>query len=128
MLPKKNRADKKVIDTIFGSIKPVLHKVGFISSKNITLKFVLNYDQKPFRVSFVVPKSIAKSAVKRNLLKRRGYKAFSNTSLPLPLGFCGVFVFGKKSLDVFGGKINKSNNPIHNLELEIKDILNKIRH
>ena len=118
MLPKKNRADKKLIETIFKNGK-------FINSPNLTLKYVdahLNISQ----IGFVVPKTVAKRAVDRNLLKRRGYSVFKRYLDQPPVGFKGAFIFGKKSLSFFGGRKTKKYNPIQNLENEIKIILNKI--
>ncbi|OGI63198.1 hypothetical protein A2818_00100 [Candidatus Nomurabacteria bacterium RIFCSPHIGHO2_01_FULL_40_12] len=107
MLSKKNRADKKVIGEIF--------KEGrFLNSPNLTFKFILNRDSSIPRLSFITPKNIAKFAVKRNLLRRRGYAALRKHIKQFPVRIKGVFIFKKYQSDV------------SILEDEIKNILNKI--
>ena len=107
MLPKKNRADKKAVEKIFKQGK-------FINSPSLTFKFILTQHSAP-RISFVVPKKVAKKAVERNLLRRRGYSALEKFFNKLPAGLLGVFIFSK----------NKVSTQI--LEEEIKSILNKIK-
>ena len=106
MLPKKNRVIKKEVDLIF--------KQGrFITSPNLTFKYVKNQNQ-GVKISFIAPKSVAKLAVKRNLLRRRGYSALGKHINQFPLGIIGVFIFKKYQDD------------ISILENEIKNILAKI--
>jgi len=119
MLPKKNRANKKAIDQIFKGGK-------FFNSNNLTLKFFIDKTNKNKQISFIVPKTISKKAVIRNLLRRRGYAVLVKYLKDFPSGIVGAFVFNKKSLDIFGNKKNKTYNPILNLENEIKIILSKI--
>lgn len=107
MLPKKNRADKKAVERIFKEGK-------FINSTFLTFKFILNKNSSLPRISFIVPKNIAKLAVKRNLLRRRGYTALYEHIKEFPLGLVGVFVFKKYQDDVL---IIKN---------EIKNIFSKI--
>ncbi|MFA6586134.1 MAG: ribonuclease P protein component [Candidatus Paceibacterota bacterium] len=118
MFPKKNRNDRKTIEQIFKSGR-------FVNSSNLTFKFVKTNDNQR-KISFITPKTVSKSAVVRNLLRRRGYAVLKKYFETFPIGFIGVFVFGKKSKEIFGGKKNKTYNPILNLENEIKIILNKI--
>lgn len=119
MLPKKNRADKKAVDKIF--------KDGvFVRSHNLNLKYILEKNGILPRISFIVPKTVEKMAVKRNLLRRRGYGILKKYFNRFPSGFVGVFMFSNKSKSVFGGKKSKTYNPIINLENEINNILNKI--
>ena len=126
MLPKKNRADRKSVERIF--------KEGrYVNSNNLTLKFILPHPspllikERVFpQISFVVPKTVSKKAVVRNLLRRRGYAVLKPYLSTFPVGFTGVFLFGKKSKDIFGGRKNKTRNPIQDLENEIKIILNKL--
>jgi ribonuclease P protein component len=107
MLPKTNRAEKKDIDLLF--------RVGkFLSSPVLALRFILMKKKSAPRISFIVPKSIVKTAVKRNLLRRRGYTALKKHINTLPPGTIGVFTFKKYEV----------NGPI--LEDEIKNILTKI--
>ena len=119
MLSKKNRTNKKLVDKIF--------KEGrFINSPNLTFKFLKEESLCP-KIAFIVPKNVSKKAVDRNLLRRRGYFVISKHLAHFPADFVGAFVFGKKSMDVFGVRKNKTRNPILDLENEIKIILNKLR-
>lgn len=120
MLPKKNRADRKAVEKIFKEGK-------FVNSQNLTLKFIQTESVYP-QISFVVPKTVSKKAVIRNILRRRGYVVLKPFLTRFPIGFTGVFVFGKKSKDIFGGRKNKERNPIQNLNEEIKIILSKLRN
>ena len=107
MLPKINRVDTKTVEKVF--------KVGkFLNSPLLTFKFIQNKDILPPKVSFTAPKSVAKKAVERNLLRRIGYKTIAKYMQNLPQGLKGVFVFRKN--------IFKEAD----LDKEIKDILNKI--
>ena len=105
MLPKKNRANKKQIEEIF-------KKGRFVSSSGLTFKFIICGGERV--ISFIAPKNIAKLAVKRNLLRRRGYSALEKHLDQFPAGIIGAFIF-KKSLD-----------SVLEIENEIKTILNKI--
>ncbi len=106
MLPKKNRANTKEVDKIF--------KEGrFISSPSLTFKYFKN-STKETKISFVAPKNIAKLAVRRNFLKRRGYSVLKKYLNQFPAGLTGVFVFKKHQDDV------------SIIENEIKNILKKI--
>jgi ribonuclease P protein component len=119
MLPKKNRADKKTIEEIF-------KKGRFVASSNLTLKYIKTDPLLPFNISFVVPKTVSKSAVIRNLLRRRGYNVIKKYLKHFSPGFKGVFVFGKKSNEFFGGTKTNMYNPMLNLENELRFILNKL--
>jgi ribonuclease P protein component len=124
MLPKKNRADKKAVEKIFKEGK-------FLNSLNLTFKYIKIRGTESFlvgkdeascpllklsvpRISVIAPKSIAKLAVKRNLLRRRGYDVLGKYINQFPLGIWGVFVFKKYQDDVLI------------IENEIKNILSKI--
>ncbi len=107
MLPKKNRVDKKSVNLVF-------KKGTFVVSSGFIFKFVLNNNRFQPRISFIVPQNIAKLAVKRNLLRRKGYFAFKKYINQFPFGIIGVFVFKKTEKD------------ISKIEDEIKNILNKI--
>ena len=109
MLSKQNRADKKQIKQIF--------KEGrFLNSPNLTFKYIKNSSQLllPTQISFIAPKSVAKLAVKRNLLRRRGYAALKKYFNQFPSGLKGAFIF------------KKPINSILEIENEIKTILYKI--
>lgn len=106
MLPKKNRASTKEIERIFkGS--------SFLNSLNLTFRYFKN-GGKDVKISFIASKNIAKLAVKRNLLRRRGYSALKKYINDFPLGTTGAFVFKKYQDDVSV------------IENEIKNILNKL--
>jgi len=107
MLKKKNRADRKTVGRIFKEGK-------FINSPSLTFKFILNNNSTVPRISFIAPKSTAKLAIKRNLLRRRGYLALQKHFKDLPLGLLGVFIF------------KKPEENISILENEVKTILHKI--
>jgi ribonuclease P protein component len=107
MLPKKNRVSKKDIDEIF-------KKKNFIGSDSLTFKFLLKDNFKVRKISFIAPKNIARLAVKRNLLRRRGYVALEKYINQFPSGILGVFIF------------KKYQDNILTIENEIKNILNKI--
>lgn len=106
MLPKKNRADKKLVEKIFKEGK-------FINSPSLTFKFIKNTSLVP-QISFVAPKSVAKLAIKRNLLRRRGYSALKKHFADFPPYTSGVFLF------------KKSEDDVSILEDEIKTIRSKI--
>ncbi|MES2416362.1 MAG: ribonuclease P protein component [Patescibacteria group bacterium] len=119
MLPKNNRNDRKTVEKVF--------KEGFfVNFTNISLKYIATKESFPPKISFISPKTASKKAVDRNQLRRRGYAVIKKYYASLPKGFIGCFVFGKKSLQVFGGKKTLKYNPILNLENEIKNILSKI--
>ena len=106
MLKKINRADKKTVEKIFRDGK-------FLNSLNLTFK-CFKIPQVSKKISVIVPKSVAKLAVKRNLLRRLGYKALGKHISDFPPGIMGVFVFKKYQEDTL------------TLENEIKNILTKI--
>jgi ribonuclease P protein component len=122
MLPKKNRANKKEFDLIFKNGK-------FVSSPNLTLKYIKNIENVGFlsyKFAFVVSKTVSKKAVERNRLKRKGFSLLSDILKEKPLKIGAIFIFGKKSLEFFGGNKTKDKNPRENLKKEILFLLNKI--
>ncbi len=122
MLPKKNRANKKEFDLIFKNGK-------FVSSPNLTLKYIKNIENVGFlsyKFAFVVPKTVSKKAVERNSLKRKGFSLLNDILKEKPLKIGAIFIFGKKSLEFFGGNKTKDKNPRENLKKEILFLLNKI--
>lgn len=106
MLPKKNRVNTKEVEKIFKTGKSVASLV-------LTFKYIKN-NTPGVKISFIAPKNIAKLAVQRNLLRRRGYLALKKYLHQFPAGILGVFVFKKHQEDV------------SILENEIKNILAKI--
>ena len=109
MLPKKNRANKKAIDQVF-------KKSIFIGSKNLNFKYYLDNVHVPPQISFIVPKTVEKRAVRRNYLRRCGYLILEKYFKKIPNGLIGVFIFNK----------TKEENLQSVIEENIKTILNKI--
>jgi RNase P protein component len=85
----------------------------FLNSPSLTFKFII-INENGRKISFIAPKSIAKLAVKRNFLRRKGYNVLQKYINSFPTGILGVFVFKKYQDDVLI------------LENEIKNILAKI--
>ena len=119
MLKKKNRLGRKLIARIF-------EEGRFINGDNLSFKFISNKNSSISAFSFIAPKALCKNAVKRNLLRRRGYIAMGKFFGRMPKHLSGVFIFGRKSLEFFAGKKNKDSDPNAHLEHEIKNILSKI--
>ena len=106
MLAKKNRASKELVEEIF-------KKGRFVNSRGLSFKFILMPGSQGRNISFIAPKSVAKGAVERNTLRRRGYNILKKYLQAFPEGIRGVFVF-KKSLI------------LPEIENEIKILLNKV--
>jgi ribonuclease P protein component len=106
MLSRKNRADKKAVGGIFKEGK-------VLNSPSFAFRFIKTKGPE-VRISFIVPKSVAKLAVKRNFLRRRGYNILRKYIRNFPSGLVGVFVF------------KKYQDNILIIENEIKNILHKI--
>ena len=106
MLPKENRASTREVEKIF--------KEGrFAGSSGLTLKY-LKIGNKRAKISFIAPKNTARLAVKRNLLRRRGYSALEKHLSRFPAGLLGVFIF------------KKYQDNISILSNEIKSIIDKV--
>ncbi|MDQ3075758.1 MAG: ribonuclease P protein component [bacterium] len=101
MLLKKNRANKKDLDKVF-------KKGFFLASTNLTFRYLKD---KTTKISFVTPKTVSKSAVKRNGLRRKGYALLKKHLELLPSPITAAFVFKKSNTE--------------NLENEIKNLLTK---
>jgi ribonuclease P protein component len=85
MISKKNRVNKGLFDKIF-------KEGAFIHSPIFMFKYVKNPGNKGI-FSFVVPKTVAKTAVKRNSLRRKGYNTLKN--IGIIDGISGVFFYKK---------------------------------
>ncbi|MEO5635323.1 MAG: ribonuclease P protein component [Candidatus Paceibacterota bacterium] len=107
MLSKKNKVDKKTIEQIF-------KKGIFLNGIVLSFRFLNTSKEEKVRISFIVPKTVSKIAVKRNSLRRRGYAVLQKYMNDFPPGIVGVFTFKKYQDD----------NKI--IENEIKQILSKI--
>ncbi len=73
-------------------------------------------NEKPSRFSFVVSGKVAKSAVSRNTLRRRGYEAIKELG-PKPTGAVGMFFAKSKAADL----------PYKTLKIEIASLLRESR-
>ncbi len=106
MISKKHRVNKALFDQIFkgGS---VVHSPIFM------FKYLKNLENKGF-YSFVVPKTVAKSAVKRNSLRRKGYNMLRN--IGILGGVSGVFFYKKGTSGAQTQEIKES------IELILKNI------
>lgn len=90
MLPKNRRLDKSLFNE-------VIKKGRSIHSKNISVSILKGSEIEDSRFAFVVSKKVAKKAVNRNLMKRRGYSVLKNLSKEIKKGFLVVFFFKKGS-------------------------------
>lgn len=107
MLPKKNRADRKMIEKVFKEGKS-------LSLVNLSFKFVVSPLSNTPKISIIVPKTVAKKAVDRNSLRRKGYLALKNFINNFPKEIIGVVVF------------KQYQNDISIIEDDVKKILSKI--
>jgi ribonuclease P protein component len=102
MISKKHRVNKGLFDKIFKEGK-IIHTPIFM------FKYVKNLENKGF-YAFAAPKTVAKTAVKRNSLRRKGYNVLRVTGIPT--GFSGVFFYKKGTSDSDLSKIKESINYI----------------
>jgi len=100
MLPKKNRVNTKTFKTIWT-------KGRFVAGSFFVFYFLNN---KEVNFSFVVPKKIAKNAVTRNMLRRRGYRILKSLN---QVSGQGIFLYKKEGITASYDK----------LELDIKNLL-----
>lgn len=92
MLSKKNRVPRKLFPI-------VLKAQQKYASKHMFIKVALyNHQTKihPLKVSFVVSKKHAKTAVQRHMLRRLGYNTIQKEIKKLKSGFIIAFFFTKK--------------------------------
>jgi ribonuclease P protein component len=104
MLPKARRIPK-------ADFLGILKQGKRLNSPHFLLYMAQNKDKIPTRVSFSVSKKVAKNAVDRNTLRRRGYSAIKSFLNGVKGGYFLYFSF--KSKDVSFEQINK----------EIKELL-----
>ena len=86
MLPGSNRLDRRSFNSVFSKSRSV-------HGKFFSLRIVRGAGNGKFSV--VVPKAIAKTAVKRNKLRRRGYEAIQAVFPDMPQGVSGIIFFKK---------------------------------
>lgn len=94
MLPKKNRISRALFVNL-------LKDGAFFHSTTASFRVVRMAPNSPSRFSFVVSKKVSKSAITRNLLRRRGYSVLQNTLGREKMktgGFLGAF-FLKKGVE-----------------------------
>lgn len=108
MLPKSQRVKKSLFPRVF-----VAGRSYF--TPHLTLRVATNNDNVG-RVSFVVSKSITKSAVKRNSLRRHGYSVVSSLKKDIKTGCIYVFFYKKGA----------ENVTLSDLSREIKEVMGKI--
>ena len=84
MLPKKKRVTKELFQTVIKS-------GGTLSGSFFVFRYI---KQKYPQYAFVVSKKIAKKAVDRNKLRRRGYSVLNNYKLK---DYLGVFFYKKEA-------------------------------
>lgn len=94
MLPKKKRVTKNTFQTIMGK--------GSIISGSFFVLHCLKQDFPEY--AFVVPKKIAKTVVKRNSLRRKGYNILRLYDLK---SFAGIFFYKKEALNASLTEIEK---------------------
>src|SRR3989338_5818661 len=92
MLPKAQRLDRTTVSALFKSGHS-------LNSSNFVLKFSLAGKGAP-KISFIVPKSVAKNPTARNSLRRRGYAIAERYLSGLPIGFSGIFIFKKNQREI----------------------------
>jgi len=85
MLPKKKRVTKNVFQTI-------MEKGNVVSGSFFVLRYL---KQETPQYAFVAPKKIAKTATKRNSLRRKGYNILRQYNLK---SHSGIFFFKKEAL------------------------------
>lgn len=90
MIPSKNKINKKLFDEVFKKGK--IFNSRFFILKSFSIK-----EGKKF--TLVVPSSVSASAVKRNLLKRRGRYVINLNKDKIKEGRALIFLFKKESLN-----------------------------
>jgi len=90
MLSKKRRVNRALFSQI-------LTKSKSFSSKNISLSVFNTYSSNETKFSFVVSKKVSNKAVKRLVLKKRGYFAIKKNIKNINKGFICIFFLKKNS-------------------------------
>lgn len=94
MLPKKKRITKDIFQTI-------IRKGNIVSGSFFLFRYIKESNP---RYVFVVSKKIAKTAVKRNSLRRRGYNILRQYNLK---NCAGIFFYKKEALHVSLNELKK---------------------
>ncbi len=87
MIPKTNRIDRE-------NFEKVMKKGGFLNSSFFTLRFLKNPLNSTY-FSVVVAKKVAKTAVMRNKIRRRGYAVLAK----FVKNHYYIILFGKKGVE-----------------------------
>ncbi|MFA6355166.1 MAG: ribonuclease P protein component [Candidatus Paceibacterota bacterium] len=94
MLPKKKRITKDIFQTI-------LKKGSIVSGSFFLFRYIKESNS---RYVFVVSKKIAKTAIQRNSLRRRGYNILRQYNLK---NCAGIFFYKKEALHVSLSELKK---------------------
>jgi ribonuclease P protein component len=97
MLPKRERLDTKRFDEIIASGRNISAGAFYLKALNSDL----------LRFSVVIPKKVAKSAIKRHLLKRRVFNSIKENKAIFPVGDYIVFA-NKEMVDMNTLQINEN--------------------
>lgn len=103
MLGKKLKVSKQVFQEAF-------KKSRIISSDHLMMRFYKENEDLLSKFSFSVPKSVAKSAVTRNLLKRRGYATIKGLLKNIKKSYICLFSFKKGSSTLTFSQIKEEIN------------------
>jgi len=99
MLPKKKRITKDIFQTI-------LKKGNIVSGSFFLFRYIKETSPK---YAFVVSKKIAKTAIKRNSLRRKGYNVLRLYDLK---SCAGIFFYKKEALSASVVEIKEEINSI----------------
>ncbi len=91
MIPKINRINRE-------NFEKVMKKGGFLNSSLFSLRFLKN-PEKITHLSVVVAKKVAKTAVLRNKIRRRGYSVLQKSTKESKNPYF-IILFGKKGAEI----------------------------
>lgn len=106
MLPKRNRVEKALF-------KDILTLGRVFNTTHLSLRAIKENKKQESKFSFTVSKKVAKSAVDRNRIRRRGYAALALVWARIPDSFVGIF----------SAKSGIAAISFEDLSLEVKNIL-----
>ncbi len=73
----------------------------------LSLKCLKRSDARESKFSFVVSKAVAKKAVERNLLRRRGYSIIKDNQSKIKGSFTCIFFFKKEAINLSFKELEK---------------------
>lgn len=91
MIRKHNRADKKTLENVF-------KKGRSLRSASFNFKFLETHRIGVPRISVIAPKALARSAVERNTLRRRGYDALREHLGGFPQDLTAALILTRKNV------------------------------